>query len=202
MKSQKITTPVGIASWCALNPDKPCTQFEPQWYVDLIVAKDDATDFMNKVQAFYDEAREEFGISKSTNPIPISEETDEDGKKTGNIIIKCKLPESGINEKTQKPWSNNPPVLYGADLAKWTPEGVIGKGTKMRASINMTSYDKPRVGMKMRLLGAQIIEPVYFGAEADASDFDTEQGTTNSGFGNEDNSGGEDSAPAGGYDFE
>jgi hypothetical protein len=176
VKTKKITTPIGTSSWCALN-EAPDTKFDPQWYCDLLVDKADAESFVADAEAFYTETREHFGASKATNPLPIKEHVDEEGNKTGKLVFKCKRKASGIR-KDGSTWENKPPVLFGADLQPFTPEGSLGKGTKLRMSIGMKPYGNPKVGVTFEIVSAQIIDANYYGEEASADAFDVvEEGT-------------------------
>jgi len=69
-------------------------------------------------------------------------------------------------------------VLFGADLQPFTPEGSLGKGTKLRMSIGMKPYGNPKVGVTFEIVSAQIIDANYYGEEASADAFDVvEEGT-------------------------
>lgn len=175
-KPQKIVTPIGTAAWCAINPDKPDTKFEHQWYVDLIVPKKDAVAFVKEVKAYYEATTDEYGMAAGTNPIPIKPYIDADGNKTDCLLIKCKLAASGV-KKDGTPWTNKPPVLFGADLNPFVPEGLIGKGSKMRVSLAMKGYSKPKTGIKFDIVSVQIIDAAYYGVQASADDFTAEEGT-------------------------
>jgi len=176
VKPQKIVTPIGMSSWCAINPDNPDTKFDHKWYVDLIVEKDDAKSFTDAVKKFYEETRSHFGATKPTNPIPIKEHTDEEGNPTGQLVIKCKRKVGGTR-KDGSTWTNKPPVLFGADGNPFTPDGSIGKGTKMRLSVLMKPYGAPKVGVMFEIVSAQIIDANYYGNDASADDFEAVEGT-------------------------
>ena len=176
VKPQKIVTPIGMSSWCAINPDNPDTKFDPQWYVDLIVEKDDAKSFADAVKKFYEETRSHFGATKPTNPIPIKEHTDEEGNPTGQLVIKCKRKVGGTR-KDGSTWTNKPPVLFGADGNPFTPDGSLGKGTKMRVSVLMKPYGAPKVGVMFEIASAQIIDANYYGNDASGDDFEAVEGT-------------------------
>lgn len=176
VKTTKIITPVGIASWCALNPDSPDTKFDPQWHVKLIVEKDEAATFVETAKAFYQETRAHFGMDKATNPIPISAYVDEEGNATDKLLIKCKRMSSGV-KKDGTPWTNSPHVLFGADLKPFVPEGRIGKGTRLRVALAMSPYGAPKVGVKFDIISAQILDAEYYEEQASPDDFNVEEGT-------------------------
>lgn len=193
VKTTKIVTPVGTSSWCSINPDNPDTKFEHQWYVDLIVDKADAQDFLKTVKAFYAETKADFGEGKPTNPIPITNYVDEDGNATDKVLIKCKRKVGGVR-KDGTAWTNQPHVLFDTDMQKFVPEGNLGKGTKMRVSLAMKPYSKPKVGVTFEILSCLIIEPEYYGVQASADDFGIEAVAPSGGEG-------QSALEAGGDDF-
>ena len=67
-------------------------------------------------------------------------------------------------------------MLFGADGNPFTPEGTIGKGTKMRVSVKMKPYGAPKVGIKFEIASAQIIDANYYGDEG-GCDFEAVEGT-------------------------
>ncbi len=178
VKTTKIVTPIGTAAWCAINPDSPDTKFEPQWYVDLIVEKDaeGMPEFGKAVKAFYEETRQEFGMERGTNPIPIKAYIDSEGNTTDKLLIKCKLAVGGTR-KDGTACSNRPPVLFGADHNPFIPDGSLGKGTKLRVSLGMKPYSQPKVGIRFDIVSAQIIDAEYHGIQASEDDFGAVEGS-------------------------
>jgi hypothetical protein len=170
MNPLKIVTPQGVAQYCSLNPEAPSTQFDHEWNVKLIVTAEAAAPFIAKAQAFFQEVREEHGVAKPTNPLPIIEEVDAAGVKTGNFIFKCKRGAAGV-KKDGTPWTNKPHVLFDADGGIYRPEGVLGSGTVLRVGLSIQEYFKPNVGVKFYIDSAKILNPVFRGG-ASADDYD------------------------------
>ena len=171
MKPLKLVTPQGVAQYCALNPEAPSTMYAHEWNVKLIVSAEAIAPFKAKVEAYFQEVRQEFGVTKPINPLPIVEEVDEAGVKTGNYIIKCKRGAAGVKKDTGEAWTNKPHILYNADKEVYHPEGVLGSGTVLRVALSISPYDKPSVGVKFYIDSAMILNPVFREA-ASADDYD------------------------------
>ena len=178
MKPTPITTPIGISSWCAINPDSPDTKYEHQWFVDLVVDPNDpkVKAFIETTKKFYNDARQHFGAQIGTNPLPIKDELDADKNPTGMLVIKCKRKVGGIR-KDGSPWTNTLPVLYDANVQPFTPSGSIGKGSKMRIALNMKPYGAPKVGVTFEIVSVQILDVQYYGNDATPEAFEVEQGS-------------------------
>jgi len=177
LKPQQITTPIGTSSWININDGMPDRgkdgSYTPKFKVDLIVPKANMSDFMNQANQFHKAVADDLGTT--IRPLPIKNELDEEGNPTGNVIIKATLnyfPERDGKKETKV-------TMFSADNEPFTPDGLVGKGTKMQVSINMSPYNTGgNKGVTFRIKAVRIIDVVYYGGN-DTNDFgDAVEGNT------------------------
>jgi hypothetical protein len=99
--------------------------------------------------------------------------TDEE---TGDVTFTFKMVASGVNKKTQQPFTQKP-VLFDAKGKVITGDIRVGGGTIARVSYELTSFAKALgCGASLRLKAVQIIELVEFGQDGGYYGFGEEEG--------------------------
>lgn len=169
LKSKRITTPLGTASYPSLNPDNPDTRFNElgEYKVKLSVPAEDAKDFIKEVKAFHAEAKEFFKKENKKQKLkvcdlPITAELDDEGEPTGNVLLNCKLKAKGL--KKDGSTYTNKLVLFGSDLKPFKPEGLISGGTTMKVALNLFPWYTPMLGcgVSFKIDAVQIIDLVEY----------------------------------------
>ena len=152
-----FTTPKGIAQYPWLS--KPDTKFdeEGQYKVNLILSQEDAKPLIQQInESFAQNLKEETKKNKgkdikTANP-PYSDELDDDGKPTGNIIIKFKSK------------AIYPPAIFDAQGNVMKDSNIWG-GSEIRVNGSIAPYYVPLIGagVSLRLRAVQVIEYVEGG---------------------------------------
>lgn len=171
----RITSPKGIAQYPWLN--KADTKFDDlgAYKVNLVVSKEDAEPFIKKVMAQF---KEENPKGKLQNK-PWTEELDDQGNATGNVILKFKNSNKQLRDGSV--WDRKP-ALFDAKL-KPTAEQV-GAGSTLRISTDLYFWSvSGKTGVSLQIAGVQIIDLVER-VSSDTSDFGFEpeegyEGTNN-----------------------
>tara|TARA_R100000935_G_scaffold13582_2_gene27213 strand:- start:1170 stop:1835 length:666 start_codon:yes stop_codon:yes gene_type:complete len=151
-----FTTPKGIAQYPWLS--KPDTKFneEGEYKVNLVLTKEDATPVIEQINAAFAEnlkvqMKENGKDIKTANP-PYMNELDDDGKPTGNVIIKFKSK------------ALYPPAIFDAkgDVMK---ESNIWGGSEIRVNGSIAPYYVKLIGagVSLRLRAVQVIQYVEGG---------------------------------------
>ena len=151
-----FTTPKGIAQYPWLS--KPDTKFneEGEYKVNLVLTKEDATPVIEQINAAFAEnlkvqIKENGKDIKTANP-PYMDELGDDGKPTGNVIIKFKSK------------ALYPPAIFDAkgDVMK---ESNIWGGSEIRVNGSIAPYYVKLIGagVSLRLRAVQVIQYVEGG---------------------------------------
>ena len=151
-----FTTPKGIAQYPWLS--KPDTKFneEGEYKVNLVLTKEDATPVIEQINAAFAEnlkvqIKENGKDIKTANP-PYMNELDDDGKPTGNVIIKFKSK------------ALYPPAIFDAkgDVMK---DSNIWGGSEIRVNGSIAPYYVKLIGagVALRLRAVQVIQYVEGG---------------------------------------
>ena len=151
-----FTTPKGIAQYPWLS--KPDTKFneEGEYKVNLVLTKEDATPVIEQINAAFAEnlkvqMKENGKDIKTANP-PYMNELDDDGKPTGNVIIKFKSK------------ALYPPAIFDAkgDVMK---DSNIWGGSEIRVNGSIAPYYVKLIGagVALRLRAVQVIQYVEGG---------------------------------------
>lgn len=159
-KIKRIVTKAGEANWPSLfKPDK----YE-KYTCDLVLEGEDALNLMEELdtalQEHVAEVKGKLPKAKRSkvkaNDAPYSQELDDDDNETGRIIFKIK--KKGISAKSGKVLS--PPLVVDAKKNKVSSDILVYSGSKVRVSADLESYelDNGTVGVKLELVGVQIIE--------------------------------------------
>ena len=179
-KYTKIVTPIGIAQYPWLS--SPDTKFSEvgDYKTNLILSKKGAQDVISMI----DTAREEsvkLGAEKSNGKKveqaypPYYDEVDDDGKPTGNVILKLKC-KAKVTTKSGESFENKP-TLFDAKGKPMLNVNVWG-GSELKVSAELIQYFTSMVGagVSMRLRAAQIIKLIEGGSNSSGYGFKEEEG--------------------------
>ena len=166
-----FTTPKGIAQYPWLS--KPDTKFneEGEYKVNLVLPAEHAKPIVIQInEAFTENLKEETKKNngkdiKTANP-PYTEELDDNGKPTGNIIIKFKSK------------AMYPPAIFDAQGNVMKDSNIWG-GSEIRVNGSIAPYYVPLIGagVSLRLRAVQVIEYVEGGSgSADRFGFEEVEG--------------------------
>ena len=172
-KNIKVSTPVGTAKWPFLN--KPSTIFAPAYKVDLVLPAKEAKPIIDKIKAV--QTDKAAGKNVKLAALPIETEFDNQGNKTGNVILKCK---STISEHFDPK-----PVIFDSRCNKI--DVAIGGGTKMKIALELYCWEAASLGVGVTLQprAVKLIDLVEdtgnasaenCGASADSYGFEEEDG--------------------------
>jgi hypothetical protein len=165
-----FTTPKGIAAYPWLS--RPDTKFseEGEYKVNLILPKEDAKPIIEQINGvFAENVKEETKKNKgkeikTANP-PYMDELDDEGKPTGNIIIKFK------SKAAYKPaiFDSKGTVMI---------ESNIWAGSEVRVNGSIAPYYTSMIGagVALRLRAVQVIQYVEGSQGADRFGFEEEAG--------------------------
>lgn len=178
-KLLKKVSPKGIAVWPRIN-GTPDTKFDDAgvWKITLRLSKDakEVSDFIEFLEQQHAAAVE---AAKKENPKvakklkvadqPWRDDTDEEGKETGDILINFKMKASGHSEKTGRDWTMQPMVVdaKGHELSAKTR---VGGGSTVRVSFEIMPFYTAAVGagISLRLNGVQVLDLVEGGKRSSA----------------------------------
>ena len=165
-----FTTPRGIALYPYLS--KPDTKFneEGEYKVNLSLSEEDAAPIIEQInQVFAENVKEETKKNngkaiKTANP-PYSQELDDDGKPTGNIIMKFK------SKAAYKP------AIFDAKGNVMIESNIWG-GSEVRVNGSMAPYFTSMIGagVALRLRAVQVIQYVEGGTGPERFGFEEEVG--------------------------
>ncbi len=164
-----ITTPKGIAQYPWLS--KPDTKFNPdgEYKVNVILGKEEAKPMINKInEVFAEHVTEETKKNKdkevkTTNPT-YTDELDDDGKPTGNVILKFKSSHK------------YPPSIFDSKGTKMEESNIWG-GSEVRVNGFVYPYNvNSNVGVNLKLSAVQVIKYVEGSQGAERFGFAEEDG--------------------------
>lgn len=155
-----LLTPVGEAIYPWIQ--QPDVKFDADgtYHCKLKIEGEDAGRIATQIDQFVDQAVEAVRkanpgktIKRAEAPYTMVDD--------GAIIIKGKLKASGINRKTNTPFTQKPRI-FDADKQPWNDELQIRNGSKLRLNLEVVPYYKPATGagVSLRLKDVQVIELV------------------------------------------
>jgi hypothetical protein len=166
-----FTTPQGVAQYPWLS--KPDTKFseEGDYKVNLIIAKEEALPALKLINQVYaenyeKEVKKAKGAEIKKAPPPFSEELDDAGQPTGNIILKFK------SKAAYKP------AIFDAKGIPMIDSNIWG-GSELKVNGSVAAYYTPLIGagVALRLRAVQVIQYVEGGSgSADRSGFEAVAG--------------------------
>jgi hypothetical protein len=163
-KFQRLTSPKGIARFPWLN--KPDTKFSEvgDYKVDLVLSAKDAAPLIQRVEAIRDAFAKKEGAKKKAN-LPWVDEVDDNGNKTGNVIVKFKV------KAMTGDWDRKP-KLFDAKGSRIV-EAAVGGGSVLKVSFDAYTWNVASLGAGITLqpVAVQVLELVEFEGGGDASEF-------------------------------
>lgn len=191
-RTQKITTPIGVAVWPKLN--EPDRTFQPEgvYEVKLRLPEDEADAMIQKIMDIHSEAyRAECAkagkkaLKKAPVPWGPAEEWNKDTETKeplpGFVDFKFKM-KAKVTPRNGKSWDQRP-ALFDSKLVPLPPDSdPIGGGSKIRISAEVYPWHAASMGfgISLRPKAVQVIElKTYSGS--DDHGFDEEDGFTVSG---------------------
>ena len=163
-----LKTPAGIAVWPKLT--KPDTKFnaDGEYNVKLRIPSEEAQDLIAALDTAYAAAQEE---AKEKNPgkkikaasQPYTEELDDQGNETGNILVsfkcKAKLTDDAGNVRP------NAPRLFDSKNKEFPKDQDIWGGSTLRVAFKAIPYYTAMAGagVSLRLKAVQVIDLVAGG---------------------------------------
>tara|TARA_R110000764_G_scaffold65147_1_gene136645 strand:- start:1236 stop:1916 length:681 start_codon:yes stop_codon:yes gene_type:complete len=170
MAIQNVTTPTGVALYPWLT--KPDTKFneEGEYKVNLVLSKEDAQPLLKVINSVFEEnLKEEIKKQKkkdikTANP-PYSEQFDDDGKPTGNLIFKFK------SKAAYKP------AIFDAQNNPMVDPPVWG-GSEIKVNAGLYPYASPLygAGVSLKIRAVQVIRLVEGSEGASRFGFDKTSG--------------------------
>lgn len=184
VKGMNVVTPKGKALWCKITePDRKYNEFGEYSTSLVLDPEDDAVRaFIDKLETLRDlalaETKETLGAKGAVyKPRGIANaEFDQDGKATGNVIIKVKMKD--VDKRTSSGQQDRISVV-DARKEQVTPIPLVGNGSIIRCAAYANPYtmaNTKEVGISLIWTKMQLIELVSFSQGGD--DFEEEEGFT------------------------
>ena len=157
-----ITTPTGVAQYPWLSKADTKYNEEGEFKTNLILSEADAEPLIKIISDVFAEgvktATEESGKAPKTANPPFAQEFGDDGKPTGNMIIRFK--------------SKYKPKIFDA-AGKLMTESNIWGGSEIRVNSQVVPYFTALIGcgVSLRLSAVQVIKYVEGGTNANADNF-------------------------------
>lgn len=182
-------SPAGKASYPYLTRYDDKFVAEGEYSVKLILDADENKDFLEglqeQAQNQYDETIKELKSKKKVKQakelnvhVPFTEEYDDEGEETGNVVLNFKLKRE-VTTKEGKKFTQKPDV-FDAKKKPMGEDAKIGSGSTIKVAFNVIPFYNAATssaGVSLRLKAAQIIELVEFGGgDADSYGFGEEEG--------------------------
>jgi hypothetical protein len=177
-KLERITTPAGKALWPWLS--SPDTKFKSEgiYKVDLVIPKGECLELCERLNeaskaaqaAAVKDAKTPLAKKSITVAEPYTDEVDESGEPTGNIVFKFKTNASFTGRDGQV--VKVAPKAFDA-AAKEIPMPNVYSGSRLRVSFSPFPYHNPatrQAGISLRLHGVQILDLVT-GGRGDAASY-------------------------------
>ena len=165
-----IKTPVGVAQYPHLNT--PDTKFNPvgEYKVNIVVPVDEAQDFIESVEAVYEEAYDLECKQKKKKKIKRADFPWELNEEETHVIIKTKM-KAKVETKSGDSWTQRP-ALFDAAGKPMSPKIRIGGGSELLASIEAYPWFAPSLGfgISLRPKAVQVIKLIQ-GDGKSAEDF-------------------------------
>ncbi len=168
-KSPRLSTPLGEAVYPWLHGDGDKKFHDLGIYkADLRVPKKEAAPLQKKIAKLYEG---HVGDKIPTENFLWTEEVDEAGDLTGNVIFKLRV--KNVQLRDGNTWKRRPKLFDTSAPPKPIDVQPYG-GTKMKVSFDVYAYNKPRKGLKLQPVAVQIIELIE-GGNQETEDFGFEE---------------------------
>ena len=182
-----VTSPKGKTLWCKVKEPDFAYNEKGQYSTSLVCdpADEAVKEFISKLEELRDialaETKESLGVKgeKYVGREVFTEEEDQDGNATGNIIFKFKM-----NNVADRTASGNTDKIFVVDAKRneLKEPPIVGNGSEVRCVGYANPYSAPNskeVGISMIWTKMQIIKLVEFSKGGTASEFDEEDGYAN-----------------------
>lgn len=155
-RNVRLTTDIGTALWPHLN--EPDTKYDKDgsYSVNLVLNKEGT----EKVKVVMAQVLEEFiasgeSTTKKSAAVPIKEDTDKEGKPTGDYQIKFKL--KAVGQSKGERWEQRP-ALFDSNGEPMSE--VIGNGSKIAIGCEVVPYSTALAGtgVTLRLKAVFVID--------------------------------------------
>lgn len=169
-KTPRFSTPVGEAVYPYLHGEGDKKFHDLGIYkADLRVSKKEAGSLQKKISTIYE--------THVGDPVPSenflwTEETDEAGDSTGNVVFKLRVKNVALRDGST--WSRRPKLFDTSAPPKPIDVQPWG-GTKMVVAFEVYAYDKPRKGIKLQPVAIQIVDLVEGQEGGDLDSFGFEE---------------------------
>lgn len=184
VQGTSFVSPKGKAVWCKVTEPDRKYDSAGTLSTDLVLDPEapDVKAFIERLEALqnqaFEETQETLGAKgKQVKKKPVySEEYDQDGNPTGNIVFKFKL--KGVDTRREKGQQHEIKVI-DAKKQKVNPVPLVGNGSTIRVKAFVYPYymaSTKDVGLSMMWSDLQIIDLVEYSAGGGGDDFDTEDG--------------------------
>ena len=157
-----ITTPTGVAQYPWLSKADTKWNEEGEFKTNLILSEADAEPLIKTISDVFAEnvktTTEETGKAPKTATPPFAQEFGDDGKPTGNMIIRFK--------------SKFKPKIFDASGKLMTESNIWG-GSEIRVNAQVVPYFTALIGcgVSLRLSAVQVIKYVEGGTNSNADNF-------------------------------
>ena len=157
-----ITTPTGVAQYPWLSKADTKWNEEGEFKTNLILSEADAEPLIKTISDVFAEnvktTTEETGKAPKTATPPFAQEFGDDGKPTGNMIIRLK--------------SKFKPKIFDASGKLMTESNIWG-GSEIRVNAQVVPYFTALIGcgVSLRLSAVQVIKYVEGGTNSNADNF-------------------------------
>ena len=165
-KSPRFSTPVGEAVYPYLHGEGDTKYHDLGTYkADIRIPKKEAAPLQKKISALY---KTHVGDPVPTENFLWTEETDEAGDLTGNVVFKLRV--KNVQLRDGSVWSRRPKLFDTSAPPKPIDVQPWG-GTKMIVAFDAYAYSKPRKGLKLQPVAVQIVDLVEGEEVSDAEKF-------------------------------
>jgi hypothetical protein len=183
-KSERFTSPAGIAKFPRLN--EPDTKFkaEGEYKVTLVLTEEEANSILEKAKAPFEafKAEEAKKLKKGQKlkeaDLPVKDHYEGEELVEGMKEVTFKTKASGVSKKTGKAWEMKP-ALFDAKGKPLVPRPNVGGGSKLKVSYSIGCYNTPAAGcgVSLRLEAVQVLDLKEFGGgDAKSYGFGEEEG--------------------------
>lgn len=184
VSGMNVVSPKGKAVWCKVT--EPDRKFDPEGTLstDLVLDPNtpDVKAFIERLEALQDKAFDETQESLGAKGKQVvkrgfySDEYDQDGNATGNIVFKFKL--KNVDARREKGQQHEIQVV-DSNKQRVSPVPLVGNGSTIRVASYVYPYymaSTKQVGLSMLWSKMQIIDLVEYSGGKGGDDFDTEDG--------------------------
>ena len=171
-----MRTPIGTAVYPHLS--QPDTKFneDGEYHTKLRIPMKDASELLETLESLYETEYKKICKEKKKQKLkrfdfPWTEELDDEGNETGNVLLKLKM-----KAKTKEGQNIRPLIV---DSKREPMAEMIGSGSQLKVAFNPWCWFVPMlgVGMTLRIQGVQVLDLVEYSSGRSGKDlFEDEDG--------------------------